>query len=238
MQTFIEQWLEKDESNSIDSLIEASSLYVGIAKLYFAASFENIVRAPIQSKVFPQNKLAAVQSRVFAMFGKRNCYLLDDKQNELNSLSELFSGYGLPKSIMKQKICRALSLDDYTKVSQFHFFLSAYLYKTQSHACFDLRNEVGNTMNLLLFRDTLQNGFESQQFTDLTTDLFNQQPDEFFLNGYPLDLFVHDRVGLAQNERPSFWVTFKDRLSTHLLSKEDETLAHSETELKHIVAIA
>ena len=92
-------------------------------------------------------------------------------------------------------------------------------------------------MNFLLLRNTLEVGFEYSEFNRIALELFDSKGDDFFATGYPFDFFVHDRE-IATREVPSFWVTYKDRISTLTFSTDDEMSALKDPEHKLIYQLA
>jgi hypothetical protein len=129
----------------------------------------------------------------------------------------------LRKSDMKGLI-KEISFEEYRLVRTFIYKVSAqyhtfFQYQNGQFHCHEL---VGGILDYFLIKDGIENGTGLDSLDKIINDLLKNKPSQFFSNGYINDLFISDRLQIA--EFPFEVVSLRSRksyLSTCAIANSD-----------------
>tara|TARA_R110001583_G_scaffold18738_2_gene74230 strand:+ start:918 stop:1592 length:675 start_codon:yes stop_codon:yes gene_type:complete len=194
--------------------LESSRFCGSLSRNLWTGSVECEVRLAIQQKTTDE------LSRKLALFHRHNgCF--DDLRGYLDVLAKA-KNVKLRQSD-KKGLLRDWRIDHYIEVRDFIYTVSApyrpYV-EWQSHQ-FELHELLWSLVNLLAIKDALENGTGIPKLDDIFTHLVETKTPSFFLNGYPLDLLVINRLCLTENPKVACIRTHRDYLSTLTLSAEE-----------------
>lgn len=96
------------------------------------------------------------------------------------------------------------------------YFNKLSLYRELGQKRFNLCEMLHEIANYLLFKDTVLNGSGNLRLDRVIKKLISTKSEDYFIRGYPYDLFVHDRVFTFHNSNDfkRLWAN-KEYLSTY-----------------------
>lgn len=170
----------------------------------------------------------AIQKKIARGAKKKRGYLDSELQSRIAIMITNFCELAeIPLSQIDTKSRKTMvSLEEYV---QLHHFIceKAQLATTALHwefaqyqePLFAMNEHLREVINVLLAKNTLNDGFERDSFNSLYQSLIQTKPSDYFSNGYCFDLLVHDRVD-AMDSTLDVLLVNQDHLSTYLCTNE------------------